>query len=249
LTAGGRGFTAELPDQGEPEIGRELIRIRYADGRVQDLHLHDYEAVYSLPGVYEEIVQRRLGCRSPAELASMLAAAVGQVGWDPSKVRVLDIAAGNGVSGEALGALGLRPVLGTDIVDAARVAARRDRPGVYDSYLTLDLLALSDAERDALGEPAANALTCVAPVGDAASQLPPAALASAARRLTTDALVVYMHNPSFGVPDAVTAEFWLRELGSGTHAEELERRRYVHRLTVGGERFEMDGVVWRIIRG
>ena len=31
-------------------------------------------------------------------------------------MRVLDIAAGNGVSGEALKAAGLHPVLGTDIV-------------------------------------------------------------------------------------------------------------------------------------
>ena len=35
-------------------------------------------------------------------------------------VRAIDIAAGNGISGEALLAEGIRPVLGTDIVDVAR---------------------------------------------------------------------------------------------------------------------------------
>ena len=46
----------------------------------------------------------------------MLARAADSLGWERDAVRVLDIAAGNGVSGEALAAAGLRPVLGTDIV-------------------------------------------------------------------------------------------------------------------------------------
>jgi hypothetical protein len=50
------------------------------------------------------------------------------------------------------------------------------------------------------------------------------------------------------VPDAVTAELWAEQLGAGTQAELLERRRYVHRYTVNGEPFEMEGVVWRLTR-
>ncbi len=65
-----RGFTAELLAlEDDPEIGREVIRIRHDDGRVEELHLHDYERLYSLPGVYEEIVSERQGAdhrrRSP----------------------------------------------------------------------------------------------------------------------------------------------------------------------------------------
>jgi hypothetical protein len=58
-----------------------------------------------------------------------------------------------------------------------------------------------------------------------------------------------MHDLTLGVPDAVTAELWENRLGPGTRAELLERRRYVHRYTVNGEPFEMDGVVWRLQRG
>jgi hypothetical protein len=43
-------------------------------------------------------------------------------------MRVLDIAAANGASGEALSAAGLHLVLGTQIVESARGAALRDRP-------------------------------------------------------------------------------------------------------------------------
>src|SRR6202012_4934286 len=132
------------------------------------------------------------------------------------------------------GAAGLHPVLGTTIVPAARAAALRDRPGLYDEYLTLDLLALSDAERAHVAGLGANALSCVAPVGGHDSELPPSALVAAARLLAPDALVVYMHDPHRGVPDEVTAAVWTAGLGAGTEAQELERRRYQHRHTVNG---------------
>ncbi|MGH2894164.1 MAG: hypothetical protein ACRDPM_13000, partial [Solirubrobacteraceae bacterium] len=196
-------------------------------------------------------VQERLGCRSPVVLAGMLSAAVERCGWERAAVRVLDIAAGNGVSGEALAATGLHPVLGTDIVASAREAVLRDRPGLYDSYLTLDLLALSEPERTEITALHANALSCVAPVGVHGSELPAAALVAAAGLLVPDAVVVYMHDPHRNpatLPDVVTRELWSAGLGPGTHAEELARERYVHRYTVNGAPFEMDRVVWRLRR-
>jgi hypothetical protein len=247
----GPDFTAELADQADPEIGRELIEVRYDDGRVEELRLHDYDRLYALPGVYEQIVQERLGCRSPDEITSMLAAAFARIGWDASEARVFDVAAGNGVSGEALAAAGLRPVIGTDIVPSARVAALRDRPGLYDDYLTLDLLALTPEQRVAVTGGRCNVLSCVAPVGDHASQLPTAALVAAAGLLAPDALVGYMHDPTLGVPDPVTQQLWIAGLGGRGRitAEELQRRRYLHRYTINGQPFEMDGVVWRLRRG
>ncbi len=249
MTAG-PGLTAELAEQDDPEIGQELIRVRFDDGTVEELRLHDYERLYSLPGVYEAIVQERLQCRSPATIAAMLAEAVDAVGWDRGQVRALDIAAGNGVSGEALAAQGLRAVIGTDIVPAARTAALRDRPGLYDSYLVLDLLELSPRQRAQLADGAVNALTCVAPVGDGKQQLPPAALVAAARVLAPDALVAYIYQPDLGAPDVVTPAFWAQQLGDpAVRAQELDRRRYVHRRTVNGRPFEMEGVVYRLRRG
>ena len=98
----------------------------------------------------------------------------------------------------------------------------------------------------------ANALSCVAPVGDARFR------AAARRRswrprglLAPDALVVYMHDPRArrGVPDAVTAAAVAAAgLRRRHQAQELARERYVHRYTVNGEPFEMDGVVWRLRR-
>jgi hypothetical protein len=237
---------AALIEQGDPEVGQELIRVTHPDGSVEELRLHEYERLYALPGVYEQIVQERLGCTSPAKIASLLAAAVDGAGWARADVRVIDVAAGNGISGESLAAEGLHPVFGTDIVPAAREAALRDRPRLYDEYLTLDLLALTAEQARRLRSLRANALTCVAPVGGNASQVPPAAFLEGVKALTDDALVAYMHDPNHGVDDVITAELWRERLGA--EATELARERYLHRQTVNGAPFEMVGVVWRLRR-
>lgn len=234
-------FAAELASEADPEqIGDEIVRVRYEDGGVDEFRLHDYARLYAVPGLYERIVQERLACRSPHEMAALIGGTVDGLGWDRAAVRVIDVAAGNGVSGEELAAAGLRPVLGTDIVDAARVAALRDRPGVYGAYLTLDLPALTGEQRAAIRALRANVLSCVAPVGE--DQVPVAALTAAAALLEPDALVAYLHEFALGLPDGVTAEAF----GPGVAASELTRRRYVHRLTVSGRPFQMEAVVWRL---
>jgi hypothetical protein len=243
-----RRFSVSLPPQTDPLIGRELIEVRHDDGTVEQLRLHDYERLYALPGAYEEIVQDRLRCVSPAVIASLLGAAIDRLGRPRASARAIDIAAGNGISGEALLAEGIRPVLGTDIVDVARDAALRDRPDVYGEYLTLDLLALDPQQEHHLRSLRADVLQCVAPVGDSGGQLPQAALAAAARLLEPDSLVAYMHDPGPNPEDAVTYGFWRRELGSDVAATELIRQRYVHRQTVNGRPYEMTGVVWHIVR-
>ncbi len=239
------GFTAQLADQDDPEMGRELIQVQFDDGRTQELRLHDYQRLYALPGLYEQIVHDRLGCRSPGVIADMLATAADALGWERGQVRAFDVAAGNGVSGEALEAAGLHPVLGTDIVPSAREAALRDRPGLYDDYLTLDLLALSAEQGAAVAALRCNLLSCVVPVGDRPAQLPADALLAAARLLTADALIAHMHDP--GV-EPVTAEWWDAGLGAGGGAELLQRRQYLHRRTVNGRPIEMAASVWHVRR-
>ncbi|MBV9820512.1 MAG: hypothetical protein JOZ07_19455 [Solirubrobacterales bacterium] len=176
--------TAELPEQDDPVIGQELIRVTMRDGSVQELRLHDYARLYALPGVYEQIVQKRLQCS----------------------------------------------------------------PGLYEIYLTLDLLALGADDARALAARHATALACVAPVGDLAGKVPVPALMTAAGLLAPDALVAYMYDPAGAARDAVTPERWRRELGGDVQAVELRRERYVHRRTCSGGVCEMEAAVWRVRR-
>jgi hypothetical protein len=236
---------AVLIAQEDPEIGDEIIEVTAEDGSTERLRLHDYERLYALPTVYEQIVQDRLGCTSPATIARMLAQAVDDAGWTRADVPVIDVAAGNGISGEALVAEGLRPVLGTDIVPEARTAALRDRPELYESYLTLDLLALSDEQRARLSDLHARALSCVAPVGDGDGQVPTPALMAAVELLADDAVVAFMHDPRLNPRDVVGAEQFA---AIGRRATEVRRERYLHRRTVNGGTYELVGVVWRVAR-
>ena len=116
------------------------------DGVRRTLRIHDYDDVYAVPGLYEHVVQERLGCTSPQTLASSLADRVAAAGQQPSDVRCLDVGAGNGVSGDALHAAHLTPVVGLDISPVAREAAERDRPGCYAEYAVGALGGVAVAE-------------------------------------------------------------------------------------------------------
>jgi len=230
--------------QGDPEIGSERISVYHDDGTVEEVVLHDYARVYALPGLYEQIVQEDLGCRSPGHVAGMLAGALQALRRNPSDTRVIDIAAGNGVSGEALRAVGVDVVLGTDIVPEARAAALRDRPGVYDEYLTLDLTALTPAEAAHVRSLQANVLTCVAPVGTQPGMVGPEVIAAACRLLAGEPLVVALHDPRPGEPDPLDERFFATR--ANAEATRLDHERYLHRFLVTGAPYELEASVWKL---
>ncbi|UJA18808.1 class I SAM-dependent methyltransferase [Thermoleophilia bacterium SCSIO 60948] len=107
---------------------------------------HDYDAIYSTPGLYERVFGRELGMRSTAEVVRLYGERLNSAGIDPAGERVVDFGAGNGIGGEALRALGVGAIVGIDIEPAARTAAERDRPGVYDEYVVADLGDWSDSD-------------------------------------------------------------------------------------------------------
>jgi hypothetical protein len=233
--------------QGDPEPGFERIAVYHEDGTVEEVALHDYARVYALPGVYEQIVQEDLGCRSPAQVAQMLARALAALGRDRADTRVIDVGAGNGVSGEALRAIGVEVVLGTDVVAEARAAALRDRPGVYGEYLTLDLAALSAEQAEHVRSLRAGALTCVAPVGAARGMVPPEAIAAGCRLLCGEPLLVSLHDPRHGEPDPLGARFFAERVGA--EATLLDHERYLHRFLVTGAPYELEASVWKLRLG
>jgi hypothetical protein len=241
------GYTALLPPQADAGIGGERILVRFDDGRSEEFALHDYDRLYAIPGLYEEIVQVQLGCSSPTVIASLLAAAVGRLGWTPSDVRALEIGAGNGISGEALAASGIQPVLATDVLASARDAARRDRPGVYEDYLVTDLLSLDAEQAEAISKLGCSVLVCVAPVGAGPQHVPAEAIAAASALLGPDALLAYMRDADER-PDALTSGIIAARVPGFTELQELERHRYVHRRTVNGEPILMDAVISRVLR-
>ena len=139
----------------------EHFVVLHEDGRREQMRLHEYGRVYAVPGLYEEVVQHRLECASPSELAQGLAAAA-EAAQDPlGELGVFDVGAGNGVVGEELRARGVGgPLVGLDTVPEAATAAERDRPGQYAEYL---VAPLSEVDVPALVE--RHGLRCLAAAG------------------------------------------------------------------------------------
>ena len=124
---------------GPPEADGEYVALRNPGADEEIVHLHDYERLYRVPGLYEHIVQELLGCRSPEVAAEALADALTGLALDPSEVVLFDLGAGTGIVGELASAGGISTIVGLDALDAARTACLRDRSGIYADYLVGDL--------------------------------------------------------------------------------------------------------------
>src|SRR5699024_9577645 len=69
------------------------------DGREERIGFHDYAAIYAHPGLYEQLFHDRLKCTSPRKLSALLRDVASGGGGDPTRLRVLDVGAGNGMVG------------------------------------------------------------------------------------------------------------------------------------------------------
>jgi hypothetical protein len=212
-------------------------------GDRRTIRFHDYHEIYEIPGLYEHIFHDHLQCASPAEVVGLLAEELASSGVDPGGLDALDVGAGNGLVGEQLHRLGVRSIVGVDIIEEAATAATRDRPEVYDDYVVCDLTALDDEQRARLGEP--SVMTTVAALGF--DDIPPAAFATAFDAAAPDAWIAFNIKADF--LDEAADESGFRTLIRGMvrdgALEVLARRRYVHRLNIAGEPLEYVAVVGR----
>jgi hypothetical protein len=143
---------------------QEALVVRHPDGRTDAFRLHEYDRVYAVPGLYEEVVQERLQSASATVLAQRLVACAARAGVAARDLAVFDLGAGNGVSGEELRAHGAGTLVASDCIPAARDAARRDRPGLYAEYLVGDTDDLPQV-RDLIDEHGLNAVVCAGALG------------------------------------------------------------------------------------
>ncbi|NJN67600.1 MAG: methyltransferase domain-containing protein [Chloroflexaceae bacterium] len=135
------------------------------NGHEWAVRLHDYREMYRVPGLYEKILSDTLHCTSPDVVASLLTEQVAREGLSPSGLTVLEVGAGSGLAGAALRRKGIETIVGIDIIEEARVAARREHPSVYHAYYVEDLCHLSHQTRKELRAYQFNCLMCVSALG------------------------------------------------------------------------------------
>jgi hypothetical protein len=211
----------------------EWCEVEFA-GERRRIRLHDYGAIYEIPGLYEHLFAELLECDSPEVVCSLLHEQLEAARCDPAELRALDFGAGNGMVGEPLAELGVGSIVGVDLLTEARDAALRDRPEVYDDYHVLDLGELTDDERAELDQYEFNVMSCVAALGF--GDVPPATFAEAFNLISDGGWLAFNIRDRF-VEDTDPGGFGTfiaRMLHEGV-VEERARVRYTHRVSVAGE--------------
>src|SRR5690606_1773650 len=94
-------FEMRFPDLDGLSQDEEWCEVKL-DGEWRRIRFHDYNEIFSVPGLYETIFYRILRCTSPTRVASLLRELLDEAQQRPHDLRVLDVGAGNGMVGAAL---------------------------------------------------------------------------------------------------------------------------------------------------
>ena len=203
-------------------------------GESRRIRFHDYDEIYRIPGLYEHLFYELLECDSPRTVAEILGEELKSAGRDAADLRVFEVGAGNGMVGRELAELGVRTIVGVDIIEEAKMAADRDRPGVYEDYLVLDLTNIPPDTKRELEARNFNCMVTVAALGF--GDIPPNAFAEAYNLVDKGGLVAFNIKEDF-ISDGDGSGFSRlikRALDDGS-IEVRSQRRYQHRLSVAGD--------------
>jgi len=199
------------------------------DDEWRQIRFHDYDELYSVPGLYEKVIYDILRCDSPHVVRGLLEAELSDAGVPADALRVLDLGAGNGMVGEELADLGAEHIVGVDIIEQAAEATERDRPGVYEDYHVLDMTDLDEEQQRKLADRRFNALTCVAALGF--GDIPTQAFVAAYELIQPGGWIAFNIKEDFLTNgDSSGFSGLIRAMLDDGTLELRQRRRYQHRL-------------------
>lgn len=214
--------------------------------RRKRIKLHDYGKIYSFPGLYEQLYYDRLKCCSPQKVADVLQHTI-EVNNDYfSTMKVLDFGAGNGMMGEELKKIGVARLVGVDIIDEAKIATERDRPGIYDEYYIKDFTNLDDNDIDDIRSWNLNAMVSVAALGF--GDIPPRAFVQALNLIDKEGWVAFNIKETFLYnSDKTGFSKLIRELIFSEFLKINHLERYMHRLSLeGNPLYYFTVICWKV---
>jgi len=225
----------QFPPADVRELSQDEVYFYLLDGESSEkILLHDYDRIFEVPGLYEQVVYERLKCQSPATVVDVLCYSVSQSHQRLNELRVIDLGAGNGIVGEELKKQGVSRLIGVDIISKAQAATERDRPGVYDEYYVMDFSCLSDDERDELSSWSLDCLISVAALGF--GDIPARAFLEAFNMIGKDGLVAFNIKETFlDRSDDSGFSQLVRELIFSEYLDLYHLQRYRHRFSIEGE--------------
>ena len=213
------------------------------DGVERLLKLHDYAAIYQIPGLYQYLLLERLGDRSPDTLSSLLIEQVTQAGETIADLKVLDMGAGIGLSGRNLVQRGVQSVVGLDILAEAASAAYREHPNTFEAYYVTDLLNLSQEMNLRLVSHQFNCLMCCSAL---TCHLPIQAFIAAFNLIADDGWIAFNINHLKLLPENDQDTGFYQLYHSLIHEGIFQvyfTHRYQHRLSMAGKPIEYCAVV------
>ena len=198
--------------------------------------LHDYAAIYDVPGLYERLFAELLECNSPAVVCDLLGTELAEAGVDPAMLTALDFGAGNGMVGE-------RPSSASSRSSGSTCCRRRVTPPCAIAPGSTTTISRSTSassrrsDRAELDDRDFNAMVCVAALGF--GDIPPAAFAEAFNFVSSPGWIAMNLRERFIDDDdpAGFGSFIGRMLDEGV-LEEHARTTYTHRVSVSGEPLE-----------
>lgn len=203
-------------------------------GKPRKFRFHDYDEIYKVPGLYEQIFYDRLKCISPNKVASILEAALKQSEDHFTELRVLDFGAGNGMMGEELKKLGVSRLIGVDIIPEAYNATIRDRPGLYDAYYVEDFTRLDKDTKETIASWHCDCMVTVAALGF--GDIPAKAFIEALNIIKSKGWVAFnIKETFFNNSDESGFSKMIRELILSEYLDVYHIERYRHRLSTEGE--------------
>ncbi|GAB4453239.1 MAG: hypothetical protein OHK0029_05660 [Armatimonadaceae bacterium] len=206
----------------------------YIHGQWHRFRLHDYDAIYSVPGLYEHLFYTILQCSSPQQVVNLLTEVVREDNESPTQLRILDLGAGNGMVGEELRKHGVNYLAGVDIILEAKRATERDRPGMYDDYHIADMTLNDTRALQSLREANLNTLVTVAALGF--GDIPPQAFANTFNAVADNGWLAFNIKETFFSGSDDSGFFRLiRSLWDKEIIQMRSYRRYVHRLSISGK--------------
>lgn len=212
--------------------------------RCEEIKLHDYERFYSIPGLYEEVIYRRLKCASPRVVCCMLKEEMQKQRERTAKLRALDFGAGNGIVGECLEEeIGCEVLVGVDIIPEAMKATHRDRPGLYDEYYIMDLNGLDELHERQLKSWEFNALITVSALGY--DDIPTRAFINAFNLLDNGAWIAFNIKDRFLSENDDSGFRETLDAMMGDSLSVLQIKSYRHRLSLSGEPLQYYAIVGR----
>jgi predicted TPR repeat methyltransferase len=225
----------QFPKSGASDLSQdEAFFYLQGSGGQRKIRFHDYDEIYQVPGLYEQVFYDRLKCTSPVKVATILESAVRQSQDNFTELRVLDLGAGNGMMGEELKKHGVSRLVGVDIIPEAYDATIRDRPGLYDAYYVEDFRTLDNEKKEDIASWQCDCMVTVAALGF--GDIPTNAFIEAFNIISTQGWVAFnIKETFFNKSDKTGFSAMIRELilSEVFHVYHLER--YRHRLSIEGE--------------